>query len=156
PRLTSSCGFPATCGQAYTGVITAVTRAETGEVLQRLDAMSDPPEGTTRTRPSRGEQLELDIENLAYGGKGIARQNGYVVFVAGALPGDRVRAQVTKAKRGYAEASAVEIVRPSPDRIPPRCDHGGEPCPGAPWQGLPYAEQLRHKQQQVEDSLTRL
>ena len=110
----------------------------------------------TETRPKRGEELTLDVENLAYGGRGVARKNGYVVFVAGALPGDRVRAEITKAKRGYAEASTLEIVRPSPDRISPRCDHGGEPCPGAPWQSLPYAEQLRHKQQQVQDSLTRL
>jgi 23S rRNA (uracil1939-C5)-methyltransferase len=113
-------------------------------------------ETATQQRPTRGELLTLDVESLAYGGKGVARRDGYVVFVAGALPGDRVTAQVTKAKRGYAEASAREIVRESPDRVPPRCDHGGEPCPGAPWQGLAYEEQLRHKQSQVEDALTRL
>jgi 23S rRNA (uracil1939-C5)-methyltransferase len=110
----------------------------------------------TVERPRRGEQLTLDVESLAYGGKGIARRNGYVVFVAGALPGDRVRAEVTKAKRAYAEASALEVIRESSDRLPPRCDHGGEPCPGAPWQRLPYEEQLRHKQTQVGDSLVRL
>jgi 23S rRNA (uracil1939-C5)-methyltransferase len=107
-------------------------------------------------RPSRGDSLTLEVESLAYGGKGIARRNGYVVFVAGALPGDRVRAEVTRAKRGYAEARAIEIVEQSPDRVPDRCDHGGEPCPGAPWQGLAYEQQLRHKQAQVGDSLTRL
>ncbi len=107
-------------------------------------------------RPARGELLTLDVESLAYGGKGVARRNGYVVFVAGALPGDRVTAEVTRAKRGYAEASTKEILRESDDRVPPRCDHGGEPCPGAPWQGLAYEEQLRHKQSQVEDSLVRL
>jgi 23S rRNA (uracil1939-C5)-methyltransferase len=110
----------------------------------------------TQQRPARGELLTLDVESLAYGGKGVARRNGYVVFVAGALPGDRVTAVVTKAKRGYAEASASEIIRESPDRVPPRCNHGGEPCPGAPWQGLAYEEQLRHKRSQVEDALTRL
>jgi len=109
-----------------------------------------------RERPRRGELLTLDVESLAYGGRGIARRNGYVVFVAGGLPGDRVRAEVTKAKRGYAEASALELIRESPDRLPPRCDHGGEPCPGAPWQSLPYEQQLRHKRSQVEDSLVRL
>jgi 23S rRNA (uracil1939-C5)-methyltransferase len=114
-------------------------------------------EGTvTQERPARGELLTLDVESLAYGGKGVARRNGYVVFVSGGLPGDRVTAQVTKAKRGYAEASATEIIRESPDRVAPRCDHGGEPCPGAPWQGLAYEEQLRHKQTQVEDALVRL
>jgi 23S rRNA (uracil1939-C5)-methyltransferase len=113
-------------------------------------------ETPTEERPRRGEKLDLDVESLAYGGKGIARRNGYVVFVSGALPGDRVRAEVTRAKRGYAEASTDEILRPSPDRLPARCDHGGEPCPGAPWQSLPYEEQLRHKQSQVQDSLVRL
>jgi 23S rRNA (uracil1939-C5)-methyltransferase len=110
----------------------------------------------TEERPRRGERLDLEVDSLAYGGKGIARRNGYVVFVAGGLPGDRVRAEVTKAKRGYAEASAIELIRESPDRLPPRCDHGGEPCPGAPWQSLPYEQQLRHKQSQVEDALVRL
>jgi 23S rRNA (uracil1939-C5)-methyltransferase len=113
-------------------------------------------QATTQPRPARGEQLTLDVESLAYGGKGVARRNGYVVFVAGALPGDRVMAEVTKAKRGYAEANTTEIVRESPDRIPLRCDHGGEPCPGAPWQGLAYERQLEHKQTQVEDALRRL
>ncbi len=118
--------------------------------------MSEQPSTQTHQRPARGEILLLDVDTLAYGGRGIARRNGYVIFVSGALPGDRVRAEVTKAKRGFAEASAVELVRASPDRVPPRCDHGGEPCPGAPWQSLPYEEQLRHKQQQVEDALVRL
>src|SRR3954453_19956994 len=114
------------------------------------------PDGTiTQERPARGELLTLDVESLAYGGKGVARRNGYVVFVAGALPGARVTAEVTKAKRGYAEATAKEGVRPSADRVPPRCDHGGAPCPGAPWQGPAYEEQLRQKQMQVEDSLVR-
>jgi 23S rRNA (uracil1939-C5)-methyltransferase len=113
-------------------------------------------ETATQERPARGELLTLDVESLAYGGKGVARRNGYVVFVAGALPGDRVTAEVTRAKRGYAEASTREVVRPSPDRVPPRCDHGGEPCPGAPWQGLTYEEQLHQKQSQVEDALVRL
>jgi 23S rRNA (uracil1939-C5)-methyltransferase len=115
------------------------------------------PESTaTETRPSRGELLTLDVESLAYGGRGVARRNGYVVFVSGALPGDRVTAEITKAKRGYAEASVREIIHESPDRIPALCDHGGEPCPGAPWQGLAYEVQLAHKQSQVEDSLVRL
>jgi 23S rRNA (uracil1939-C5)-methyltransferase len=86
----------------------------------------------------------------------VARTDGFVVFVAGGLPGDRVRARVGKSKRHYAEAQAVEIVRPSSERVPARCDHGGEPCPGAPWQELPYELQLSHKQEQVDDALRRL
>ncbi len=107
-------------------------------------------------RPRRGEQLEVEIDSLAFGGRGVARADGYVVFVAGAFPGDRVRAEVTNAKRRFAEARAVELLRPATDRIADRCVHEGEPCPGAPWQGLPYERQLAHKSEQVGDSLRRI
>ena len=104
----------------------------------------------------RGELLEVEIDSLAFGGRGVARVEGQVVFVAGALPGDRVRAEVTKAKRRFAEARAVELLRPGAERLPDRCLHGGEPCPGAPWQGLPYERQLAEKQEQVAEALRRL
>jgi 23S rRNA (uracil1939-C5)-methyltransferase len=103
------------------------------------------------TRPSRGSELELTVDSLAYGGNGVARHDGYVVFVAGGIPGDRVRAVVTKAKRGYAEARAVEVLEPAPDRLEPAADH-----PGAPWQVLPYERQLEVKHQQVAEALERL
>ena len=57
----------------------------------------------------------------------------------------------TKSKRGYAEARAVEILEPSPERIEPRAPH-----PGAPWQVLPYERQLAEKEQQVRDALERI
>jgi len=98
----------------------------------------------------------LQVDSIAQGGRGVARANGYVVFVSGALPGDRVRARLTKAKRDFAEAQAVELIDPSPDRVPDRCLHGGEPCPGAPWQGLPYRRQLDEKTKQIEEALRRL
>ena len=115
--------------------------------------MSTPaPSPTRANRPHRGSELELTVDRLAYGGNGVARrEDGYVVFVAGAVPGDRVRAVVGKAKRAYAEARAVEILEPSPDRIEPVADH-----PGAPWQVLPYERQLEVKQEQVDDALTRI
>jgi 23S rRNA (uracil1939-C5)-methyltransferase len=105
----------------------------------------------TAQRPSRGDVLELTIDSLAHGGSGVARRDGYVVFVAGAVPGDRVRAVVGKAKRAYGEARAIEIVEPSPDRVPEIADH-----PGAPWQVLPYERQLAVKAEQVEDALRRI
>src|SRR3954447_10660695 len=103
------------------------------------------------TRPSRGDELELVIDSLAHGGNDVARLEGYVVFVAGAVPGDRVRAVVGKAKKAYAEARAIEILEPSPDRIAPVADH-----PGAPWQVLPYERQLEVKAEQVTEALTRI
>ena len=106
---------------------------------------------SSQARPSRGDVLELTIDSLAHGGNGVARRDGYVVFVAGAVPGDRVRAVVGKAKKAYAEARAVEVVEPSPDRVPAVADH-----PGAPWQVLPYERQLAVKAEQVEDALRRI
>ena len=106
---------------------------------------------TTPSRPQRGDELELTIDALAFGGAGVARTEGYVVFVSGALPGDRVRAVIGKRKRAYAEARAVEILEPSPDRIAPVADH-----PGAPWQVLSYERQLEVKQAQVQDALRRI
>jgi 23S rRNA (uracil1939-C5)-methyltransferase len=106
---------------------------------------------TRRQRPNRGDELELTIDSLAFGGNGVARHEGYVVFVVGAVPGDRVRARVTRPKRDYAEAITVEIVEPSPERIPATAPH-----PGVPWQVLPYERQLEIKSQQVEDALRRI
>jgi 23S rRNA (uracil1939-C5)-methyltransferase len=106
---------------------------------------------TKPVRPRNGDELELTVESLAHGGAGVARLEGYVVFVLGAVPGDRVRARVHKSKRGYAEARAVELLEPSPERIQPRAAH-----PGAPWQVLTYERQLAEKEQQVRDALTRI
>src|SRR5215471_4069624 len=111
--------------------------------------MSSAP--TTQSRPQRGDELQLTVDALAFGGAGVARTDGYVVFVQGAVPGDRVRALITKRKRAYAEARAIEIVQPSPDRIDPVADH-----PGAPWQVLRYERQLEVKQAQVDDALRRI
>jgi 23S rRNA (uracil1939-C5)-methyltransferase len=109
-------------------------------------------EAPARTlRPERGQELDLTVESLAHGGSGVARHEGFVVFVAGALPGDRVRAVLTKRKRGYGEARLLEVVEPSSDRLEPVADH-----PGASWQVLAYPKQLEIKQQQVEDALRRI
>jgi 23S rRNA (uracil1939-C5)-methyltransferase len=114
--------------------------------------MLDPMEArAATTRPRSGDELELTIDALAFGGAGVARHDGYVVFVQGAIPGDRVRALVSKSKRAYAEARAIEILEASHDRIKPLADH-----PGAPWQVIPYERQLEVKQAQVDDALRRL
>ena len=105
----------------------------------------------TRTRVDRGQELELTIDALAFGGAGVARLDGYVVFVRDAIPGDRVRAVVTKRKKAYAEAQTVAVLEAGPERVPPRADH-----PGAPWQVLPYERQLAVKAEQVDDALRRI
>src|SRR5439155_27109107 len=97
-----------------------------------------------------GAELGLAVASFAFGGAGVARMDGYVVFVRGAVPGDRVRARVTRSKRDYAEAIVREVVEPSPERIPERAAH-----PGAPWQVLPYEHQLAEKERQVRDALAR-
>jgi 23S rRNA (uracil1939-C5)-methyltransferase len=117
-------------------------------------AVSDTQPADERpARPRPGDELELQIDSLAFGGEGVARlgEEGYVVFVAGAVPGDRVRALVYKRKRSYAHARAVEVLRPSPERIPPKADH-----PGVPWQVLPYERQLQIKREQVAEALRRI
>jgi len=104
-------------------------------------------------RPERGQQVELEVDSLAHGGEGVARygDGGYVVFVAGAIPGDRVRAVVVKRKRSYAHARTVEILKPGPERIAPTAMH-----PGVAWQVIPYERQLQIKSEQVEDALRRI
>ena len=107
---------------------------------------------STTTRPERGQELDLRVERLAHGGAGVAHLEGYVVFVSGGIPGDLVRAVVTKRKRAYAEARVTEILEPSPERIdPPAPGH-----PGTAWQVMPYEKQLEVKAEQVEDALRRI
>jgi 23S rRNA (uracil1939-C5)-methyltransferase len=114
--------------------------------------VSTTPTEPRPTRPQRGEELTLHIDSLAFGGAGVARhEGGWVVFVREALPGDTVRAVVTKRKRHYGEARLLEVVTPSPDRVEPLAQH-----PGAPWQVMPYEKQLEIKAEQVEDALRRL
>jgi len=109
------------------------------------------PTPSTATRPQMNEKVEVTIDSLAHGGAGVARLDGYVLFVRDAVPGDRVRAVVTKRKRAYGEARALEILEPSPERVAPAADH-----PGAPWQVLPYERQIEIKAEQVEDALRRI
>ena len=123
--------------------------------MSNAPAYAGPVE-TVRTRPRAGTELELEIESLAQGGRGVARADGFVVFVTGALPGDRVRVRLTKSKRAYGEGRAIEILEPSPERIADTCVHDGEPCPGAPWQGMAYERQLSEKAGQVDEALRRL
>jgi 23S rRNA (uracil1939-C5)-methyltransferase len=101
------------------------------------------------------EELELTIDSLAYGGNGVARANGFVVFVRRGLPGDRVRARVTKVKRNHAEALAVEVVEPGSARVDAPCAHYPE-CGGCRFQDLAYEVQVEAKAEQVANALRRI
>ena len=104
---------------------------------------------------TRDQELELTIDSLAFGGNGVARLNGFVVFVRRGLPGDTVRARVTKVQRRHAEALATEVLRPSPLRVDAPCRHYPA-CGGCRFQDLAYKAQVEAKAAQVADALRRI
>src|SRR3990172_4747248 len=106
-------------------------------------------------RFKKGEELRLTIETLAYGGSGVARLNGYVVLVDGALPGQQVSAKIMRIRKGFAEARAIEIIRNSDEEVAPECGHFGE-CGGCRFQNLSYEAQIKYKQRQVIESLVHI
>ncbi len=106
-------------------------------------------------KPRKGDTLDLSVDALAFGGRGVARVEDFVVFVTGAVPGDVARALVTKTKRRYAEARVLELIEPSPDRVEARCPSFGA-CGGCAWQNLDYGVQLEYKARQVRESLEHL
>ncbi len=111
------------------------------------------PKNTMPELARKHSEIELRIDSLAFGGKGLGRLNGeFVVFVAGTIPGDLVRARVIKRKPQYAEAKILEILEPSPDRRAPRCPLFGQ-CGGCRIQNLGYDLQCAWKQRQVADAL---
>jgi 23S rRNA (uracil1939-C5)-methyltransferase len=103
----------------------------------------------------RDQELELTVESLAFGGNGVARLDGFVVFVRSGLPGDTVRARVTKVQRRHAEAIATEVIVAGPQRVAAPCAHYPA-CGGCRFQDLAYDAQLAAKEQWVADSLQRL
>lgn len=96
----------------------------------------------------------LTVETLINGGAGLARYEGRVVFIPHTAIGDRVSCRVTKVKKHYLEAELVEIIEPGEQRIAPACSVAGE-CGGCQWQHLPYAEQLRIKEDLFRETLVR-
>lgn len=104
---------------------------------------------------SKDQELELRIDSLAYGGNGVARLDGFVVFVRRGLPGDTVRARVTKVKRNHAEALAVEVVEAGAQRVDAPCAHYPA-CGGCRFQDLAYEAQVAAKADQVRDALVRI
>src|SRR6266481_2686303 len=106
-------------------------------------------------KPRRGDVLDLTIDDLAFGGEGVGRVEGYVIFVRGAVPGDRVRAKVIEARSRFGRAVIESLETPSPDRVEAPCAYFGR-CGGCRLQHLSYAAQLGFKEKQVRDCLERL
>lgn len=109
-----------------------------------------------------GEHITCMIEKLAYGGDGLTRVDGRVVFIPGTLAGETVSAAVTALKKNYARAETLEISSPSPDRITPCCrvpgPDSGSLCrvPGCVYDHINYEKEVQAKQQQLEGFLNRL
>jgi 23S rRNA (uracil1939-C5)-methyltransferase len=106
-------------------------------------------------KPRRGDTLALAIDDLAFGGEGVGRVDGYVVFVPGGIPGDRLTVRVTESRARYGRAVIEEVEVPSQDRVTPPCPYFGR-CGGCRLQHVAYSAQLAFKEKQVRDCLDRL
>lgn len=111
----------------------------------------NPPSGTIK----KGTDLELKIDELAFGGEGVARTDDFVVFVEGALPGQRLVGKIVKKRKTYAAARILEVLEQSPLATSPKCQHFGQ-CGGCRLQHMRYPAQLQSKQKQVSDILQRI
>src|SRR5881392_4215504 len=103
----------------------------------------------------KDQELELTVDSLAYGGNGVARLDGFVVFVRRGLPGDRVRARVTKVQRRHAEALVTAVLEPGAQRVDAPCAHYSG-CGGCRFQDLAYDAQVAPKHDQVADAFQRI
>lgn len=112
-------------------------------------------EATPPRALKKGQEVILQAEAAAFEGGCVARHEGMAVFVSGCVPGDTVRARVSKTRKRHAEARTLELLEPGPGRVEPPCAYFGD-CGGCKWQNLLYAEQLRWKRQHVVDSFQRI
>ena len=101
------------------------------------------------------ELIQIQIDDLAFGGRGVGKYDGRVVFADGALPGDTVEVYVAKIKSNYIEGYTRNIITPSPLRINPVCKHF-DICGGCKWQNYEYQMQLKYKAEQVKQQLIRI
>jgi 23S rRNA (uracil1939-C5)-methyltransferase len=106
-------------------------------------------------KPRRGDVLSLTIDDLAFGGEGVGRLDGYVMFVRGGIPGDRLRVRVTETRARYGRGTIEAVESPSPRRVEPPCPYFGR-CGGCRLQHVAYEAQLAFKEKQVRDCLERL
>jgi 23S rRNA (uracil1939-C5)-methyltransferase len=106
-------------------------------------------------KPRRGDAISVSIDDLAFGGEGVGRVNGYVVFVRGGIPGDRLTVRLTEARARYGRGVIEAVEVPSPARVEAPCPYFGR-CGGCRLQHVAYPAQLAFKEKQVRDCLERL
>ncbi len=99
--------------------------------------------------------VEMKIEDVAFGGKGVARDEGKAVFIPFTIDGERVTAKIVREKKQFAEAELVELIEPSPARVIPECPYFGR-CGGCSYQHISYEHQLELKARQVEQAMRRI
>ncbi|QSX78231.1 23S rRNA (uracil(1939)-C(5))-methyltransferase RlmD [Agrilutibacter solisilvae] len=99
--------------------------------------------------------FEIEITGLTHDGRGVARRDGKAIFIAGALPGERVMAKQTSRSRHFDEAATLEVLQASPDRVQPRCPHFGT-CGGCALQHLDESQQILAKQRVLMENLERI
>lgn len=109
----------------------------------------------TTPRPVEGQRATVTIDDLAFGGEGVGRIEGFVVFVPFVLTGEEVEIEVTEVRKSFARGRMLRLIRHSPDRVGPECPHFGA-CGGCQYQHLAYPEQLRVKHKQVADLMERM
>ena len=102
-----------------------------------------------------GQHLELDITDIAFGGDGIGRVEGFVVFVPFVLGGERVEVEIVDVKKRYATADLVRVITPAPQRVEPRCQYYQQ-CAGCQYQHVDYRHQLELKRKQIIDIFQRI
>ena len=103
----------------------------------------------------KNEELELTVDSVTLEGAGVGRVDGFAVFVPGVLTGERMRIHVIKVTSSYAVGKLLEVLEPSPHRVEPKCPVYAR-CGGCAFGHVTYAEELRIKERQVTDALTRL
>jgi tRNA/tmRNA/rRNA uracil-C5-methylase (TrmA/RlmC/RlmD family) len=114
-----------------------------------------PVETSAGALPKIGDRVELQIVDLAFGGEGVGKLGDLVVFVPFTLPGERIQAKITQARKNFARGVLVRILQASSERVEPACPYFGE-CGGCQYQHLDYPSQLRWKRKQITDLFERV
>ena len=102
-----------------------------------------------------GNKVELKIEDLAFGGEGVSRADGFVVFVPFVIPGESIEVEITEVKKKFARAKLLKIIEPVLQRTEPQCRYFGE-CGGCQYQHIAYETQLQWKHKQIKDLFERI